>query len=290
VKWHHYAGLVFGLITFTWIFSGGLAFNSYGFGSSTNPTARQREAATGGPVDLSAVTLDHLRRSLAAIAPAFVPKEADVQQFRGELYLVAANGPADRHTIGLTERNRTPDPVEFRMAWLTHPEKGAFTAFDEAAIMDVAREAMPAVAIREASWLQEYDNYYRTRLAALPLPVLRVRYDDPQQTWLYIDPSRGAVVWREEWTSRARRWLYNGLHKFDLPFLYQRRPLWDLAVVVLGLGGLALSVTTLIPTCRRLQRHLTRVLAGAQRGATAPVRPVTTAADSNVSLRPESGG
>jgi hypothetical protein len=145
------------------------------------------------------------------------------------------------------------------MAWLAHPERGAFTAFDREVMMEVARDAMPAVAIVEATWLQDYDNYYRTRLAALPLPVLRVRYDDAQQTWLYIDPFRGAVVWREESTSRIRRWLYNGLHKFDLPFIYQRRPLWDIAIVLLSLGGLALSITTLVPAYRRLKRHAARV-------------------------------
>ena len=92
VWWHHYAGLLFGFVTLTWIFSGGLAFNSYNIGSSTNPTPQQRDAATGGPLHLDHVTLDDLRKSLAAIVPAFTPKEADVLQFRGDLYLFAADG------------------------------------------------------------------------------------------------------------------------------------------------------------------------------------------------------
>jgi hypothetical protein len=259
MKWHHYAGLLFGLVSLTWIFSGGLAFNSYGFGSSTNPTARQRDAATGGPLDLSNVTLDSLRRSIEAIAPEFVPKEADVQQFRGDLYVVAANGPTERHLIGITERAREQRPVEFRMVWLAHPENGAFTKFDDAVMMDIARDAMRGTTIRDTTWLQHYDNYYRTRLAALPLPVLRVRYNDPQETWLYIDPFRGSVAWREEWSSRTRRWLYNGLHKLDVPVLYENRPLWDIAIVALSIGGLVLSVTTLVPAYRRLRRHAVRL-------------------------------
>jgi hypothetical protein len=271
MRWHHYAGLLFGLVTFTWIFSGGLAFNSYGFGSSTSPTPRQREAATGGALDLTPVTLDGLRRSIETIAPSFTPKEADVQQFRGELYLVAANGPAERHLIGVTERESVRQPVEFRMVWLAHPEEGSFTKFDDAIMMDIAREAMPDVAFEEAEWLQDYDNYYRTRLAALPLPVLRVRYADPQETWLYIDPFRGSVVWREEWTSRIRRWLYNGLHKFDFPVIYDNRPLWDISIVVLSIGGLVLTVTTLLPAYRRLRRHANRIRGASGRVATVRV-------------------
>jgi hypothetical protein len=253
--WHHYAGLIFGLVSLTWIFSGGLAFNSYNIGSSTNPTARERDAGTGGPLKLQSITLDALRRDLAVITPAFAPKEADVLQFRGDLYLIAANGPPEWPLIGTTDREPR-DPVERRMAWLAHPERGAFTEFDRGLMMDIATDAKPHVPIANATWLSDYDNYYRNRQHALPLPVLRVQYADANQTWLYIDAQRGAVSWHEESSSRLRRWLYNGLHKLDLPGVWDRRPVWDLAIVLLSLGGLALSVTSLVPAYRRLGRHV----------------------------------
>jgi hypothetical protein len=31
---------------------------------------------------------------------------------------------------------------------------------------------------------------------------------------------------------RLDRWLYQGLHDFDLPWLYRYRPLWDVAVII----------------------------------------------------------
>ncbi len=63
---------------------------------------------------------------------------------------------------------------------------------------------------------------------------------------IYIDPRRGGVALRYVTRSRYYRWLYHGLHSFDFPFLIRRRPLWD--VVVLGLlpGGLALSLTGVV--------------------------------------------
>ncbi len=254
MKWHHYAGLIFGLVSLTWIFSGGLAFDSYSIGSNTNPTASERDAGSGGPLRLQAVTLDALRQGLDLLAPIVNPKEADVLQFRGEPYLLAADGPPEWPLIGTTSREPLPQ-VKRRMAWLAHPERGVFSEFDHAAMMDIAKDAKPGVPITEATWLDDYDNYYRNRQQGLPLPVLRVQYADANQTWLYIDAQRGGVNWHEEKASRLRRWLYNGLHKFDLPYIWDRRPVWDLAIVLFSLGGLALSVTSLVPAYRRLRRY-----------------------------------
>jgi hypothetical protein len=44
---------------------------------------------------------------------------------------------------------------------------------------DVARAAMPGVPVRDAAWLEEYDAYHYSQKGKKPLPVLRVRYDDP---------------------------------------------------------------------------------------------------------------
>jgi hypothetical protein len=55
------------------------------------------------------------------------------------------------------------------------------------------------VAIRNARWLSEYDDYYYTTVSSfdLGLPrmaktlrVLRVRYADAAQTWLHVTPFR----------------------------------------------------------------------------------------------------
>jgi len=35
-----------------------------------------------------------------------------------------------------------------------------------------------------------------------------------------------SVVGRINRVNRIERWVYAGLHTFDLPFLYDRRPLW----------------------------------------------------------------
>ena len=52
---------------------------------------------------------------------------------------------------------------------------------------------------------------------------------------------------RTDDTRRLLRWLYQGLHSLDFPFLYFERPLWDIVVIVLSIGGTVVSATTLVP-------------------------------------------
>ena len=60
---------------------------------------------------------------------------------------------------------------------------------------------------------------------------------------------------KEERLSRINRWLYHGLHSLDFPFLYYRRPLWDIVVIVCSIGGIILSATTIATAWRRVRRH-----------------------------------
>jgi hypothetical protein len=173
---------------------------------------------------------------------------------------------------------------ERRYVSAVEPARGARAGFDRQAFDEIARAAMPGVPIRDRVWLHEYDGYYYDARGSRTLPVLRVRYDDPQQTWLYLDPRRGAIVQKSESTSRLRRWLYQGLHSLDFPSLYFRRPLWDIVVIALSVGGTVLSVTTLLPAWRRLRRHLAR--AGHRwRSAPSPVRALPVAAG-RMAIRP----
>ena len=151
---------------------------------------------------------------------------------------------------------RAPRPrLEHRYVSAVRPERGTITTFDADAMTEIARAAMPNVPVQDAVWLQDYDGYYYDSRGSRPLPVLRVRYADEYRTWLYLDPVRGGIAQRSVSVTRLRRWLYQGLHSLDFPLLYFRRPLWDIVVIVLSIGGTALSMTTLLPALRRLRRR-----------------------------------
>src|SRR3954468_19164325 len=260
MKWHHYAGLLFGLTTSTWIFSGLMSMTPWDWSPGNSPTRQQREAVTGGPLRLEAVTLEAIRRAAATLGESFAVKEVEVVQFQGEPFLVAYRPPdVEEHPAWLNTDFPAfvePATLERRFVSLTAPEHGTFTSFPADTMRSIATHAVPHAAMTDAVWLDRYDSYYYDRSGTLPLPVLRARYDDEVQTWLYFDPTRGAVVQKEERRTRLERWLYHGLHILDFPFLYYRRPLWDVLLIVLSIGGIVSTVTIAAPVWRRIRRNL----------------------------------
>ena len=243
MRWHHYTGLAFGLLSFTLVISGAFSVNPYNMFSGTPLSREQREIATGGAVSLEPLTLDGLRAAIAEFQKAFPVKEVDLVRFRGEQYFIGNRPLANEH----------------RIVAAANPEKGAFTSFEHPVMEDIAREMMPNVPVEESVWLNEYDNYYRSRDDARSLPVLRVKYLDETRTWLYLDPSRGTVS-KQERITRINRWAYAALHEFDFPWLYESRPAWDIVLILASIGGIVLSATTLWPMCKRLARHGKRIV------------------------------
>ncbi|HYE87386.1 MAG TPA: PepSY domain-containing protein [Vicinamibacterales bacterium] len=237
MRWHHYAGLLFGLTATTWIFSGLLSMDPWSWHPSTAPTREQRQRVSDGPIAASTLTVARLRRVIQAYAPQW-PKEVEIVRFRGREYASASGG----------------------LVSFEQPQFGALDQLPPDALVGAASLAMPGVAIDGMTWLDDYDAYYYDRHRRLSLPVLRVRYADPQRTWLYFDPRRGSIARKEERLTRLNRWLYHGLHSLDFPFLYYRRPLWDVVVIALSLGGLVLSATTLTASWRRIKRSTARRL------------------------------
>ena len=233
MRWHHYAGLIFGIVTTTWIFSGLLSMDPWDWHPSTAPTRDQRSRVAGGAIALTDLSVDKLRKVVDAFAPDH-PKEIEITRFRGHYYASAAAG----------------------IVSFDEPKFGAHDQLPADLIVGAASVAMDAVPIDGMTWLDQYDPYYYDRDGALSLPVLRVRYRDPQQTWLYFDPKRGTIARKEERLTRLNRWLYHGFHSLDFPFLYYKRPLWDIVVIVLSIGGIVLSATTLSASWRRVRRNL----------------------------------
>jgi hypothetical protein len=224
------------------------------------PSRAERDASTGGPLKVEHLTIESMKRALDAVDEEFAPKELDSMQFRGEPFWVARKAPTEREAVlwmreGLLPRAPRPR-LEHRYVSAVHPERGAITGFGREAMEEIAAAAMPGVAVQDAEWLSAYDGYYYDLRGSRPLPVLRVRYEDENATWLYLDPEQGGVVQRSTSVSRTRRWLYQGLHSLDFPFLYFKRPLWDIVVIVLSIGGTILSFTTMLPAYRRLKRHV----------------------------------
>lgn len=260
MKWHHYAGLVFGLTTCTWIFSGLMSMTPWDWSPGHSPTQAQRLAFAGGPMHAELVTLARIRDAERVVAREWAPREVGFHQFDGRPFLEAFRPPGASVAIEWSNTDFpafvAPSTLPHRLVSLLDPGVGAFDAFPRDTVAAAVVRAMPGAALAESVWIDSYDAYYYDRAGALALPVLRAKFRDADETWLYADPRHGELVQREQRRSRLERWLYHGLHSLDFPGFYERRPLWDLVLIALSLGGLVSSVTTLAPAWRRLRSRL----------------------------------
>jgi uncharacterized iron-regulated membrane protein len=293
MKWHHYSGLIFGLFSISWILSGMIPITTFpvpgweevakrvesngeGFimgnpiiSPKSSMTKEMASAITGGPLNLQPLRLQGVRDAVAQIQAKFAPKEVELVQFRGEPYFMAYQPPTTREAAERWTTNNAINIVNLAQenphlfVSLRHPEKGVLESFSKEVMEQASREAMPNVPVIDRQWLTDYDNYYHQTTPsfelgrhkpAYVLPVLRVRYDDENQTSLYFTPSLGQMV-KFDKRDRANRWVYYGLHVMDWPGLFERRPLWDIVTLTLLSGLAAMSITTLLPAFRRLKRH-----------------------------------
>jgi uncharacterized iron-regulated membrane protein len=137
---------------------------------------------------------------------------------------------------------------------------GTPVTLDKADLLAQAPKLMPGALISAESTLLEYDSHYYSRRPAenpRPLPAVRVEFNDAAKSWFHLDPATGQIIDRSTDGSRAYRWLFNGLHSLDWPWLAKRRPLWDIVVCLLLTTGLFLSLTGVWLSWKRLKNTTT---------------------------------
>tara|TARA_B100001123_G_scaffold436774_1_gene567723 strand:- start:40296 stop:41852 length:1557 start_codon:yes stop_codon:yes gene_type:complete len=243
LRWHYITGIVFGMFTLTWVFSGLLSMEPFQWTQPKDPTVRADSFVTGAP-ELHQVSIAQSAKWNQLVADLDVVK-MEFKNFQGKSYFVL-------HTVNTLSRIdvrqsfyqpyevsiwEQTDQVAIAADTLTIRER----YHDEQTLISSVKTALPDVQIFEATMLDSYDSYYFSRNEQRPLPVLRVKLNDSMQTWLYIDPRLGQLLTTNHKFTRIERWMFNGLHSLNFPMLYQQRPLWDLVMIILGAGGLASS-------------------------------------------------
>jgi hypothetical protein len=262
MRWHYVTGVVFGVFTATWAFSGLLSMEPFAW-TNSQPLEVRRDVFTGGPIDFGAFAAmrpaewDHLVDGRGI-------KEIELARIQDEHYYLvrlARDPEADKRPERLhqpyyiTGRSE-PDRLLVRASTLQVRRE----PFSPESLVARLRTALPDVPIIEQQLLTEYDSYYYSRQHLTPLPVLRVKFADPGETWFYIDPSNSQLLSQVTRLSRIERWLYNGLHSLDFPLWYDLRPAWDITMIVLLVGGLVSSSIGLAVGFSRVARGVRRLL------------------------------
>jgi uncharacterized iron-regulated membrane protein len=244
MRWHHVSGLLFALVTLTWIFSGLMSMNPWRvFDSGAAPL--RVEAMNGGPLAIEA--------GGAAPVALLASAAREVREVRE----LAWERIAGRTLVRATSATGT-------LVMLDASDAGPRAVDAQALRAAVAR--LSAAPVERIEVIRAYDRHYYQRDAHTmtgggdkPLPIWRVFFGDAHGTWVHVDPRTGEVLGRVDRGRRASRWLFAMLHSWDWLPLLERRPLWDLLLVMLSLGGAVLSLTGVVIGWRRLGRRLGRV-------------------------------
>ncbi|MET0251273.1 MAG: PepSY domain-containing protein, partial [Novosphingobium sp.] len=152
--WHHTMGFVFGVLTLTWVASGLVSMNPWGFlDSAAGPGERERLA---GPLPWRDV-----RAALAGVGALPVGTvRLEVAPLGGRAYLLATRGD------GTAQRLAGGDPARLERHELAAAIAAAFP-------------------LRALVLLREEDAYYYGERSAAPLPVWRATLADRDATRLY---------------------------------------------------------------------------------------------------------
>jgi hypothetical protein len=259
-RWHTIFGLVCGVTALTWAFSGLLSMGPFEFvdritgnggGAAENGKGKGREqrgrrpvnfAAVlrgPGPFQLSSFAAKPPSQALASLPASFRPTELEFTQFDGQPQYLATNASGDTRII----------PVS---------GGGPVVEFDRARMLKIVQDAGGS-SLAELKVIDQYDAYYLDRLREKPLPVIYARVNDESGSRYYVDLKTARLVGSYSSRNWVNRWLYHGLHSLDFPWLYNHRPLWDIVVISLMLGGAALCFTSLILAWRVVWRKLARL-------------------------------
>lgn len=237
-RWHHIGGLLFGVLAISWIFSGLMSMNPWRIFSAG--AALDMAAYQGGPLTAAAFPVSPAQARSRFAEQGFVARELEWRLIGGAGYLVAHDGAGRTRLLSMAD--------------------GQVLARLPAQVLEQAAQAVLPRARMHSERLDAYDFHYYARaeqsmLGHLEkrLPALRVRFDDPQQTWLHLDLYTGEVLGVVDQSRRASRWLFALLHSWDWLPLLERRPLWDAWMILFSLGGMVLSVSGVVLGWRRLR-------------------------------------
>jgi hypothetical protein len=228
MRWHMVLGLAFGLVTFTWILSGVFSMDPIRW-PEDGIAAKIENGLIGA--NWNASDFNNINSALPELQQHLRARELVLTYFAGAPAYLAIRTPEE--TTILTGSVRT----------LVDPQL----------VMSVVAEASRPYSIIESRLVTRYEAYYFDPKGQLRLPALFLRLDDPQRSIFYVDLYTGRVARGYSRWERLDRWLYEGLHDFDIPWLYAHRPLWDAITIFFLFGGLWLSITAAIIASRRVR-------------------------------------
>jgi hypothetical protein len=226
--WHHLAGLGFGVFTLTWVLSGLLSMNPWGWLEGASAQLELAQLRGRGPSGAQ------LRDALQAIVSA-PPSDVvllTMAPLNGQVHFIATTAGGERRRYGASGA-----PAPLNAADLTY-------------VAATLGGAQPPL----IPWLmkQEDSYYFRHHGEALALPVYRMVQRDGSDTRYYVDPVTGMLIAKVDPAARRYRWWHQGLHRMDFTAALRGRPQWDALMLLLMSGVTFVCLTGVYLGYRRL--------------------------------------
>ena len=225
--WHHMAGLTFGIFTLSWVLSGLLSMNPWGWLEGSG--AQSENAGLRGP-DPSPVQLTAALQAFAA-SPQTAPVSLRAAPLNGKLYFIAATAQGERQ--------------RFDAAAQPAPLSAADLAFLTGSLSGAERPGTLQLMMGEDNL---YFSHHRDSVA---LPVYRMSLTG-SSTRYYMDSVSGMLIAKLDANAQAYRWLHEGLHRLDLTAWLRTRPRWDVLMLTLLAGVTTVCATGAYLGWRRL--------------------------------------
>jgi hypothetical protein len=229
--WHHYAGLIFGLLALGWVGSGLVSMNPWGFLEGGSSSFERAQLAG---MEISNAQAFSVVERLTELGVPAATRQIRSAPFAGRLFVMASSATV---TLRLDAERLQPATI---------PMDG---------LQGAASLLQPDVAVASAGLIERGDHYYYAHKSAAPFPVFRVLLADAEATRYYIDPSDGSLLRKLDRNGRWWRWLFSALHQWDFSAGLRQRPVWDIVVVTLLLGLSTLSLTGIWLGARYLLRN-----------------------------------
>lgn len=233
-KWHHIAGLIFGIFLVGWGLSGMMAMQRI-------------------PKWLVPMEGDYFfKESKMWSSSKMLPIEKYILDYR----LLSTK----YHDLKQVTWSRIGDIPIYRI--INGEEKICINASDS----QIEELTIPVSVIEKAvrkmngkdtpftiRQMDEYDEYYLSRTHSLPLPVYKVDIGNADKTTYYINPHNGDTKYLTQ-NKRAKKWVFSGIHYLNIKWLVEHPVIWTILIWTLCLGGAFVSLTGVFLGIRFLRR------------------------------------